>query len=133
MVAREEYDRICRHLGHALPDAVRMPDGPVRTCTVGDMCPMLSAEGRCTVYALRPALCRLWFMVEDLPCPYGCRPERYLTAREALSVLLLSGALGEMSEGEAMLRAATWPAEGVEALKARLRTGYRVRKAEPCP
>jgi hypothetical protein len=38
------------------------------------MCPALSAFGRCTVYAARPMLCRLWGAVPEMPCPRGCRP-----------------------------------------------------------
>ena len=45
-------------------------------------CPLLK-RGRCTVYATRPMLCRLWGVVENMPCVWGCRPERYLTVDEA--------------------------------------------------
>ncbi len=42
-------------------------------------CPLLVAD-RCSVYALRPTLCRLWGVVEGMPCPWGCKPTpRYLT------------------------------------------------------
>ena len=38
-------------------------------------CSMLSADRRCEVYEIRPMICRLWGMVEQMPCPFGCRPE----------------------------------------------------------
>lgn len=39
-------------------------------------CPALSPEGRCTVYEIRPMICRIWGAAEDLRCPYGCGPEQ---------------------------------------------------------
>lgn len=38
-------------------------------------CSMLTADRRCGVYDIRPLICRLWGIVERMPCPYGCRPE----------------------------------------------------------
>jgi uncharacterized protein len=49
-------------------------------------CPLLK-RGRCTVYATRPMICRLWGVVESMPCVWGCRPERYLTVDEADSLM----------------------------------------------
>ncbi len=40
----------------------------------GITCNML-AEGRCSVYSLRPMICRLWGLVPSMRCHYGCRPE----------------------------------------------------------
>jgi hypothetical protein len=37
-------------------------------------CPALK-DGRCSVYDVRPTLCRLWGVVEDMPCPWGCVPD----------------------------------------------------------
>lgn len=37
-------------------------------------CPALK-DGRCTVYDVRPTVCRLWGVVEGMPCPWGCEPE----------------------------------------------------------
>jgi hypothetical protein len=41
-------------------------------------CPALSTTfgaGRCTAYDVRPMLCRLWGVVESMPCPHGCVPQ----------------------------------------------------------
>jgi Fe-S-cluster containining protein len=38
-------------------------------------CSMLDAHGRCSVYELRPMICRLWGMTEAMRCPHGCVPE----------------------------------------------------------
>lgn len=48
-------------------------------------CPLL-VKGRCSVYTIRPLICRLFGMVKDderMRCPHGCVPERWLTAKEA--------------------------------------------------
>jgi hypothetical protein len=36
-------------------------------------CPALQ-DGQCSVYSVRPMICRLWGAVEAMPCPHGCRP-----------------------------------------------------------
>lgn len=36
-------------------------------------CPAL-ADGRCSVYDLRPTICRAWGASEAMPCEHGCRP-----------------------------------------------------------
>lgn len=49
-------------------------------------CTLLVNE-RCSVYAIRPAICRLWGLVESMPCLWGCKPERYLTDDEGYAFL----------------------------------------------
>lgn len=39
------------------------------------VCPALSPLGRCTIYDIRPMICRLWGIVESMPCPHGCVPD----------------------------------------------------------
>lgn len=48
-------------------------------------CSML-VNGKCTVYGIRPLICRAWGAITKLPCVYGCEPERYLTDEEALAL-----------------------------------------------
>ncbi len=31
-------------------------------------------QRRCTVYAVRPMICRLWGVAKDMSCPWGCEP-----------------------------------------------------------
>ena len=50
-------------------------------------CPHLGHNGRCTAYEARPMICRLWAANECMKCPWGCRPERYLTAMETARLL----------------------------------------------
>lgn len=47
------------------------------------ICPHLGLNGRCTAYEARPLICRLWGAVENLRCPWGCRPKKYLTCQQA--------------------------------------------------
>jgi Putative zinc- or iron-chelating domain len=48
-------------------------------------------DGRCSVYELRPMVCRLWGATEDMPCPYGCVPAGgHLPARVGVTLLARS-------------------------------------------
>ncbi|MEV3986578.1 YkgJ family cysteine cluster protein [Nonomuraea sp. NPDC049758] len=50
-------------------------------------CPALKDE-RCSVYADRPMICRLWGAAEAMACPHGCRPEGGLLSDGHGSMLL---------------------------------------------
>lgn len=50
-------------------------------------CPHLNVSGQCNAYAVRPYVCRVWGIVETMKCPWGCKPERYLTQRESDKLL----------------------------------------------
>lgn len=50
------------------------------------VCPYLSDKGRCTVYAIRPLMCRIWGMAEGMECSHGCKPNRPLSRDEALEL-----------------------------------------------
>lgn len=56
-------------------------------------CPMLQ-NGRCTVYEVRPAVCRLWGLVEGMPCIYGCKPSRLMSDAEGFEFLKRVEAVG---------------------------------------
>lgn len=45
-------------------------------CLEGGRCPLLTAEGRCGAYAIRPMICRAYGMVDSpmLRCHFGCEP-----------------------------------------------------------
>lgn len=66
-----EWERIIRYKGHVPQLRDKMT------------CPMLSPTGKCTVYTVRPYICRLWGTVKEMRCPQGCEPERWLTRAEA--------------------------------------------------
>lgn len=50
-------------------------------------CPLLNPDGKCSVYAERPAACRLFGAVKEMQCPHGCRPKKFLKDREARQIL----------------------------------------------
>jgi Fe-S-cluster containining protein len=53
-------------------------------------CPALIAD-RCTVYDIRPTICRLWGAVENMPCPWGCIPTGgHLSAAAGYAILNLT-------------------------------------------
>lgn len=43
----------------------------------------------CTVYDMRPLICRLWGVVDDpkMRCPHGCKPDRWLTNAESFAFM----------------------------------------------
>jgi Fe-S-cluster containining protein len=70
--------------GHAERERMERAHGrplhatPVRTVIDGTLelcheCSMLE-DGRCVAYDIRPMICRLWGIVANLKCPYGCVP-----------------------------------------------------------
>jgi Fe-S-cluster containining protein len=43
---------------------------------------------RCTIYSIRPAICRLYAAAEGLECPFGCTPKQNkLSGQEAYSLI----------------------------------------------
>lgn len=56
-------------LGEDVPDCAAL--GPLRNCTV---------------YALRPAVCRAYGVVEDLRCVHGCVPTQVMSRSEFISI-----------------------------------------------
>lgn len=48
-------------------------------------------EGRCSGYAERPTVCRLWGAVPEMPCPHGC--EQTLTSVEGMIIMMKSKVL----------------------------------------
>jgi uncharacterized protein len=49
-------------------------------------CPLLK-ENRCSVYAIRPGICRLYGVAEGLECQFGCQTKYKLTKKEAYDVI----------------------------------------------
>lgn len=84
--------RCARHCGPivmAQPEWERIADRHGERVATGDLaCPYLAREEQaCTVHPLRPLICRLWGVVETMPCPYGCEPERMLTQEQAAALI----------------------------------------------
>jgi Fe-S-cluster containining protein len=57
------------------------------------MCPLLK-DGRCSAYAIRPLICRLWGSATQMFCNHGCVPERWLSRDEILELFASVEAIG---------------------------------------
>ncbi len=44
-------------------------------------------DKKCSIYSMRPAICRLYGVAEGLKCDFGCSPERFLSKIEAHSLI----------------------------------------------
>lgn len=63
--------------------------------TVGD-CPALGLYGQCTVYGVRPMVCRVWGVVESNQCSHGCVPVGgWLPEEVAMALTYASLEIGE--------------------------------------
>lgn len=60
-------------------------------------CRYLTPAGRCNVYAVRPLICRLYGVVETMPCPHGCQPDRWLTHDEGHAYIRQARALSQQA------------------------------------
>lgn len=61
---------------------------PEKRLDQGFACPLL-VNGRCSRYAARPLICRLWGAVKSrrMRCPHGCRPKRWLSDAEGQALI----------------------------------------------
>lgn len=53
---------------------------------VKGQCPRL-VDGRCSVYQIRPMVCRIWGTTKAFTCPFGCQPERWLSDAEVFALM----------------------------------------------
>jgi Fe-S-cluster containining protein len=50
--------------------------------------------GECSIYSIRPLICRLWGVAAGMECPWGCRPERKLSRKAAYGLIDRAERLG---------------------------------------
>lgn len=73
----------------------RVTGGDHRPTYDGTTCPFLDASHRCSGYAARPLICRMYGAVRKMECPHGCRPEGgFMSAGKEREVLLKIVELG---------------------------------------
>jgi uncharacterized protein len=71
-----------------LENLERVAGGPGNLAAPAGQCQFLSADRRCTAYAARPLICRLFGAVRHMPCPFGCKPAGgYLAPRKEAELL----------------------------------------------
>lgn len=75
----------CGPIGYSEAERARL--GHIGHDPIHMLCHKLDGMGRCTIYNRRPLICRLWGVAEEMPCPFGCVPERVLSAREGHDLL----------------------------------------------
>ena len=80
----------CGPIALSLRERARIVERARKPIEIDDRatCSMLTGDGRCEVYEIRPMICRLWGLVKRMPCPYGCRPEGGLMSDEQGAHLL---------------------------------------------
>ena len=84
-VGPDEWRRLVERVG-AEPSA--------RTLMLGLRCPWVTPGGLCSVYDVRPMICRLWGAVRMvMACPHGCKPERWLSEDDAWATLAQVGVM----------------------------------------
>lgn len=90
-----ERARIEMVTGEEVPGWMRTEDGVP--------CPLLQLNNRCSVYQIRPMVCRLWGLaVTDsaMSCHHGCEPERRLTDVEVMDLMMRSYEIGGQPTGD---------------------------------
>lgn len=117
-MSRAEDARIVRETGVQIPDGTRAA-GPA-------VCVALTMLRRCSVYEIRPLICRLWGVIKSMPCTFGCRPERYLSDAEAYELIAQAYDIAGQHE-EADATRAPW---ATPELAARTEAGLRAQRRD---
>lgn len=55
-------------------------------------------NGKCSIYQDRPLICRIWGNTPKMPCPWGCKPKRFLTEKQSISLFAM---MRKLSRGSA--------------------------------
>lgn len=112
-VSETEGARLAAHIGVPLPEPLHDAQN---VCTFLAQTPEEAAlpvlksrdyakRGRCTVYAIRPIICRLYGLTLETRCPHGCVPSRWISPAEARmavrAVMALDSVAGDSAESVA--------------------------------
>jgi Fe-S-cluster containining protein len=95
-------------------------------------CPMLNQNGQCTVYSVRPYICRLWGTTPVLACPEGCEPDPgWLSREEAQDIFeRLCAVAGPGTNGPVGVVDDIWAAFALEARQERATRVEQIRQAK---
>lgn len=44
-------------------------------------------NNKCSIYKVRPAICRMWGTVKEMPCEWGCKPDKIMSTQESFEIL----------------------------------------------
>lgn len=78
LMSKLEQDRITARVGREV-----LPNNPFQEVKT---CPLLK-DGKCSVYDIRPTICRMWGVAEGMRCPFGCEVKRVLDRYEGGAIL----------------------------------------------
>lgn len=96
-LSRLEYTRCVKASGRTAEEVKQQMQSNLKQGIY--VCPLLNTETKqCTVYAVRPAICRLFGVVKDqLVCPHGYAPESsaLLSDEQARAILRKVDDLGK--------------------------------------
>ncbi len=95
-LSRLEYHRCVKASGRTAQDVRQHMERNLRQQTY--QCPLLNKKtNQCSVYEVRPAICRIFGTTKDLPCPHGYAPDaaHMLSEEKAREILSLVNELGE--------------------------------------
>lgn len=82
----------------------RRPEQVLAALAVTRDCPAL-VDGRCSVYEVRPTICRLWGAADKMPCPHGCVPDGgHLSERTSARLLRQANEHGQRGSRAARRR-----------------------------
>ena len=59
-------------------------------------CSSLDSEGKCSIYANRPLICRLFGVSKKLRCPFGCKPTQWIAESDSVKAMK---AIRKLKEG----------------------------------
>lgn len=89
-LSHAEFARVKERVGDKLEALSAMSFGDLGIGITGRGprlgCPLL-VNGRCSIYEIRPLICRIWGAIKAMRCPHGCRPKRWLKPDEAHALL----------------------------------------------
>ncbi len=87
-VAPAEIQAIEAHTGRRVKTLPTITPPMMRPANDGLTCRYLKRQ-RCSIYDMRPMICRLYGAAEGLGCPHGCRPLGGMLSREVARDLLI--------------------------------------------
>jgi Fe-S-cluster containining protein len=86
-VGELEIKRISEWLGfNPFPTPEKMLEDITSNNLDNCKCSLLK-EGKCTIYRLRPLICRLFGLTKKMKCPFGCVPSKWLDDATAKRLL----------------------------------------------
>jgi Fe-S-cluster containining protein len=80
------------------------------TVTGPKTCEALTWAHQCSVYDIRPLICRLWGLNREMVCNFGCKPSRLLSDRETYELIARAHEIsGDHEEAEKLRAMLAWP------------------------